>query len=94
MRSRTRESGLGPLQHELVVDHEHHCRRSGEGGEEDPHEIGIVDTLGSEVLVGDTREQTPEDVGKLTVFLCSDDARNITGQIIALDGGIALQSGG
>jgi enoyl-[acyl-carrier-protein] reductase (NADH) len=33
-------------------------------------------------------------VGKLTAFLCSDDARNITGQIIALDGGIALQGGG
>lgn len=40
------------------------------------------------------REQTPEDVGKLAAFLCGDDARNITGQVIALDGGIALQSGG
>jgi NAD(P)-dependent dehydrogenase (short-subunit alcohol dehydrogenase family) len=40
------------------------------------------------------REQTPEDVGKLTAFLCSDDARNITGQVIALDGGSALQGGG
>ena len=40
------------------------------------------------------REQTPEDVGKLTAFLCSDDARNITGQVIALDGGSALRGGG
>jgi NAD(P)-dependent dehydrogenase (short-subunit alcohol dehydrogenase family) len=40
------------------------------------------------------REQTPEDVGKLTAFLCSDDARNITGQIIALDGGSTLRGGG
>jgi len=40
------------------------------------------------------REQTPEDVGKLTAFLCSDDARNITGQVIALDGGITLRGGG
>jgi len=39
------------------------------------------------------REQTPEDVGKLTAFLCSDDARNITGQVIALDGGSTLQGG-
>jgi NAD(P)-dependent dehydrogenase (short-subunit alcohol dehydrogenase family) len=36
------------------------------------------------------REQTPEDVGKLMSFLCSDDARNITGQMIALDGGGTL----
>ena len=33
------------------------------------------------------REQTPEDVGKLTAFLVSDDAENITGQAINLDGG-------
>jgi|TARA_Y100000310_G_scaffold257938_1_gene266162 NAD(P)-dependent dehydrogenase (short-subunit alcohol dehydrogenase family) len=36
------------------------------------------------------REQTPEDVGKLAAFLCSDDARNITGQVIALDGGSSV----
>jgi NAD(P)-dependent dehydrogenase (short-subunit alcohol dehydrogenase family) len=40
------------------------------------------------------REQTPEDVGKLTGFLCSDEARNITGQVIALDGGSTLRGGG
>jgi NAD(P)-dependent dehydrogenase (short-subunit alcohol dehydrogenase family) len=33
------------------------------------------------------RPQTPEDVGKLAAFLASDDARNITGQAINLDGG-------
>jgi len=37
------------------------------------------------------REQTPEDIGKLAAFLASDDARNITGQYIAVDGGITLQ---
>lgn len=37
------------------------------------------------------REQTPEDIGKLAAFLCSDDARNITGQAIAVDGGITLR---
>jgi len=36
------------------------------------------------------REQTPEDMGNLAVFLCSDAAANITGQIIAVDGGITL----
>jgi NAD(P)-dependent dehydrogenase (short-subunit alcohol dehydrogenase family) len=39
------------------------------------------------------REQTPEDIGKLTVFLCSADARNITGQAISVDGGITLRVG-
>ncbi len=38
------------------------------------------------------REQTPEDIGKLTAFLCSDEARNLTGQVMALDGGITLQT--
>lgn len=33
------------------------------------------------------REQTPEDVGKLTAFLASDFASNITGQSINLNGG-------
>jgi enoyl-[acyl-carrier-protein] reductase (NADH) len=40
------------------------------------------------------REQTPEDMGKLTAFLCSDDAPNLTGQVIALDGGMTLQTAG
>ncbi len=37
------------------------------------------------------REQTPEDIGELAAFLASDAARNITGQWIAVDGGITLQ---
>jgi NAD(P)-dependent dehydrogenase (short-subunit alcohol dehydrogenase family) len=37
------------------------------------------------------REQTPEDIGQLTAFLVSDAARNITGQWIAVDGGITLR---
>ena len=36
------------------------------------------------------REQTPEDIGKLAAFLASDDARNITGQAINVDGGIRM----
>ena len=39
------------------------------------------------------REQTPADIGKLVVFLSSDDACNITGQSIAVDGGITLRVG-
>lgn len=36
------------------------------------------------------REQTPEDVAALVSFLCSPAARNITGQIIAVDGGVTI----
>src|SRR5689334_20738940 len=37
------------------------------------------------------REQTPEDIGQVAAFLASDAARNITGQWIAVDGGITLR---
>ena len=37
------------------------------------------------------REQTLEDIGHLAAFLASDAARNITGQWIAVDGGITLR---
>ena len=33
------------------------------------------------------RPQTPEDIGALAAFLASDDAKNITGQVIQCDGG-------
>lgn len=33
---------------------------------------------------------TPEDVAKLILFLCSDDARYITGQVINVDGGMVM----
>jgi NAD(P)-dependent dehydrogenase (short-subunit alcohol dehydrogenase family) len=39
------------------------------------------------------REQTPDDMGRLAVFLASDDGRNITGQAISVDGGITLRVG-
>ena len=36
------------------------------------------------------REQTPEDIGKLAAFLASEDAHNITGQAINVDGGLRM----
>ena len=33
------------------------------------------------------REQTPEDIGKAVAFFASDDAKNITGQVLNVDGG-------
>ncbi len=37
------------------------------------------------------REQTPEDIGQLAAFLSSPAGWNITGQAIAVDGGITLR---
>lgn len=36
------------------------------------------------------REQTTEDIGRAAVFLASEDAKNITGQTINVDGGIVM----
>ena len=36
------------------------------------------------------KEQTPDDIGKLTAFLASDDAHQITGQAINIDGGARM----
>jgi len=36
------------------------------------------------------REQTPEDIGHMAAFLASDEARNITGQAINVDGGTVM----
>jgi meso-butanediol dehydrogenase / (S,S)-butanediol dehydrogenase / diacetyl reductase len=36
------------------------------------------------------REQTPEDIGWAAVFLASDQARNITGQALHVDGGVVM----
>jgi len=36
------------------------------------------------------REQTPEDIGHAVVFFASEDARNITGQSLNVDGGMVM----
>jgi NAD(P)-dependent dehydrogenase (short-subunit alcohol dehydrogenase family) len=36
------------------------------------------------------REQSVEDIGRAVAWLCSEHARNVTGQILAVDGGITL----
>jgi NAD(P)-dependent dehydrogenase (short-subunit alcohol dehydrogenase family) len=56
--------------------------------EREPREI-FLEVVKRGVPLG--REQTPEDIGHLAAFLGSDAARNITGQWIAVDGGITLR---
>lgn len=41
-------------------------------------------------LVPMQREQTEEDIGRTIVFLASDDAKNITGQSLNVDGGMVM----
>ena len=36
------------------------------------------------------REQTMQDIGRTVAWLCSAQAQNVTGQTIAIDGGITL----
>ena len=48
----------------------------------------MFDEVAGSAVLG--RPQTPEDVGNLVAFLASEEARNITGQAIHVDGGIAM----
>lgn len=57
----------------------------------EPRDI-FLDRVRRSVPLG--REQTIDDIARLTVFLCSDLAVNITGQDIAVDGGLTLKVGG
>ena len=61
--------------------------------EQDPDRSGqdpraVFDEVAGAAVLG--RPQTPEDVGNLVAFLCSEEACNITGQAIHVDGGIAM----
>ena len=54
----------------------------------DPHEV-YLELRGPEIPLG--REQTPEEFGKMVAFLASEDARNVTGQCIHIDGGMLIR---
>jgi NAD(P)-dependent dehydrogenase (short-subunit alcohol dehydrogenase family) len=54
----------------------------------DPHDL-YVEVRHPEIPLG--REQTPEDIARMAAFLASDDARNVTGQCIHVDGGMILR---
>lgn len=46
---------------------------------------GVIETARNESVLG--RLATPEDCADLVVFLCSERARHITGEVIRVDGG-------
>jgi 3-oxoacyl-[acyl-carrier protein] reductase len=56
----------------------------------------LIDALPPEVLQDAEKESVlgrigePEDVAHVVVFLCSNEARHITGQVILVDGGFTL----
>lgn len=57
---------------------------------------GLLDALPPEVLANAEKSAVlgriaePEDIAHVVLFLCSDDARHITGQVIVADGGLTL----
>ena len=59
-----------------------------EYADKEPRDI-FLENVARDTPLG--REQTPEDIGRLVVFLASDDACNITGEAIKVDGGITLR---
>lgn len=52
----------------------------------------VVDELTEKIPLG--RWGTPEDIADVVVFLCSDQARYITGQNLVIDGGLTLHGSG
>jgi len=54
----------------------------------DPHDVYLEVRIPEIPL---RREQAPEDIAKMAAFLASEDARNVTGQCIHVDGGLILR---
>lgn len=49
----------------------------------------VVERAKKRAVLG--RLADPEDVAKVVAFLCSDEARHITGQVLVVDGGLSLE---
>ena len=56
--------------------------------DKDPEQL-FLDRYEGGIPLG--RPQTPEDIGKMAAFLCSEDARNVTGQCVHVDGGVIVR---
>jgi 3-oxoacyl-[acyl-carrier protein] reductase len=49
----------------------------------------VIDRARKHSVLGRVAE--PADVAKVIAFLCSDDARHVTGQVLVVDGGLSLE---
>jgi len=49
----------------------------------------VVDRAMKRAVLGRLAE--PEDVARVVAFLCSEDARHMTGQVLVVDGGLSLE---
>jgi len=58
------------------------------GGGEDKARMACESAVRTLTPLG--REQTPDDIGRAVAWLCSERSLNITGQVVAIDGGITL----
>ena len=58
-------------------------------GERETFPADVMATAGAGIPWG--RIGTPADIGKAAVYLCSDDADYVTGEILTVDGGIRLK---
>jgi meso-butanediol dehydrogenase / (S,S)-butanediol dehydrogenase / diacetyl reductase len=54
------------------------------------YEINAFDESSLDAFIPLGRQGTPEDIAKAVLFLASDDAAYITGQMITLDGGMTI----
>lgn len=67
----------------------------GRYAQNDPEYAGMEPRTVFEKMIAATipfgTEQTPEDIGDAAVFLCSDEAKNITGQALDVDGGFFMR---
>ncbi|MBL8985394.1 MAG: SDR family oxidoreductase [Gemmatimonadetes bacterium] len=50
----------------------------------------VIDRARASTVLGRLAE--PEDIAHVVSFLCSDEARHVTGQIIQVDGGLSLET--
>ncbi len=71
---------------------EHHRQRRRAGDDRDRHDAGAAgkDARGAGRAHSTRRLGTPEDVAAAVCFLASDEAAYITGQVLAVNGGMYL----
>ena len=88
------KAGLNMLVRALAYDHTHegvrvNCVSPGATQDDPPH-FNPLEEIGTYGLYLIGRYLSPEDIGNAVVFLASDRADGITGQILSVDGGSTI----